>query len=107
MTTAQHVTPIIKSGFTGDLPDAVDAGDFSYGTEPAAIAEDNYRRATFASGSLKHYAKRTGDLDEAPGTAISDLLGDLMHLADCLSLDFISLMDRAYTDYSAEIEGRL
>lgn len=66
--------------------------------------EANRDRSMWAEAAARYFADLTGldwDADE-PETAISDLLADLMHLADSLSLDFDSMIYRARNHYDEE-----
>lgn len=70
---------------------------------------DNARRAGFAALAVFAYAGRVGAInglnDEDPETVISDLLGDLRHLADSLGLDFAELDRRGRGHYEPELYG--
>lgn len=66
---------------------------------------DNDNRARRGAVALIAYAQRF-DQGEEFETTLSDLLGDLMHLADALKdTDFYYALDRAYRDYTEEIKG--
>lgn len=100
-----NVTPIaIETDSIDDLPDKID-GQFTCGDSPEEIAADNLRRASFAAVAVKAYARATGDNDLS--TSISDLLGDMRHLADCLGFDFDALSLRGWRHYDPETRGEL
>lgn len=80
--------------------------DFTYG-EGAECVADNTRRAGFAAVGLLAYADRVRDNDEDFGTIISDFMGDLMHLADLLGVDFDEQLDRSRVHYEAELRGAI
>lgn len=62
--------------------------------------------ADAAALSVAHFARTTGILDqEAPETAMSDLVGNLFHLADLLEIDFDEIIERGRYHYSYEIRG--
>jgi hypothetical protein len=72
------------------------------------ITHDNTRRAGFALAALSAYADRTGGLAGEPvEQKMVDLLGDLMHLADALWMDFDYLTERAVAQYEPETRGEL
>lgn len=98
--------PVVKLDITtlGELPEKQE-GDFTYGHSPDEIAQDNYRRATFASVGLQAYGQATRSVEEDIPTVFSDLLGDLRHLADCLGLDFEELSERGQHHYLPETKG--
>lgn len=59
----------------------------------------NNDRAQWARVALRAFMKETGvDLEDA----LSDLLGDLMHMADRDNFDFEAALDRARYHYDAE-----
>lgn len=75
---------------------------------PVACRDDNTLRAEFAGLALKAYAARvfpSGSVGEEPATVFSDLLGDLMHLADALGEDFVALVESGEVHYLAELNG--
>lgn len=101
MNTARNVPRLpITAGNVASLPSPDD-------DTPAQIAADNYRRACRAAVAVKSYAQITHDQGESPGSVMVDLLCDLMHLADCLDLDFADLANRAGTHYAPELRGEL
>lgn len=63
----------------------------------------NKKRAAWARETLEAFMRTTG-LTEADGypTAISDLLTDLMHLADLIERPFEPLLEKAQTYYRDE-----
>ncbi len=79
---------------------------------------DNTTRAMFACAAVQAYAKETGVGGESPYLAITDLLGDLMHLVDALNNgenpdddnykgEFTTVLENAYRHYDAEVHGEL
>jgi hypothetical protein len=86
------------------MPDPHDHLACDWGN-PEACADDNTLRAELAALAVRAYAERTGVLGEEPALAISDLLGDLMHLCDALGLDFQGLVDRGAYHYEPELRG--
>mgnify|MGYP001605883167 CR=1 FL=1 len=63
----------------------------------------NLKRAAWARESLEAFMRTTGlEKAEGYGTAISDLLADLMHLADLLEQPFVPLFKRARRYYRDE-----
>ena len=89
----------------GDIPSPDPDAHLACTYEPQDNRDDNALRAEFAGLAVKAYAKRTGVLDEEPETAISDLLGDLMHLCDALDLSFDGLVESGRYHYDCEVEG--
>ncbi|MFI6029484.1 hypothetical protein [Amycolatopsis magusensis] len=89
------------------------AGDdeMRYGYTVEDDRHDNARRAGFAALAVFAYAHRVGAInaanDEDPETVISDLLGDLRHLADSLGLDFAELDRRGRGHYEPELYGEV
>ena len=67
----------------------------------------NCDRVARARGVIKAYAADVGqdDDDGDVATNMSDLLGDLMHLADAHKLDKEEVQSQAYMHYGAEVEG--
>lgn len=91
---------------TGDLPNVDPQAELACNWGDAQdCADDNALRAEFAAVGVKAFAKRTGVLDEEPETAISDLLGDLMHLCDALGLNFDGLVESGRQHYDLELRG--
>lgn len=88
-------------------------GRISYGDAPDEIRGDNNRRASRAAGAVVYaadhlVATEPGAADgENVDTVIGDLLGDLMHLCDALSVDWDVLVARAERDHHAELRGIL
>ncbi|MGW4527813.1 hypothetical protein [Amycolatopsis sp. NPDC004378] len=84
-------------------------GEMRYGYTVEDDRHDNGRRAGFAALAVFAYAHRVGAIndvnDEDPETVISDLLGDLRHLADSLGLDFAELDRRGRGHYEPELYG--
>jgi hypothetical protein len=63
----------------------------------------NNERAGWARVGVKAFAKRTGIGDDDIATQVSDLLADLMHLADLEQLDWEDIVRRADGHYQAEV----
>jgi hypothetical protein len=81
-------------------------GYFRYGRHVEDISHDNTRRAGFALDALQAYADCTGGLASEPVEAkLTDLLGDLKHLADALGVDFSYLAGQAARHYDPETRG--
>ncbi|HET6285724.1 MAG TPA: hypothetical protein VFG15_03100 [Amycolatopsis sp.] len=84
-------------------------GTLRYGNTVSNGQHDNRRRAGFAAIAVVAHAVGTGSLsrhhDEDPGTVISDVLGNLRHLADSLDLDYDDLDRRGLSSYAHEIYG--
>ncbi|WGH21500.1 hypothetical protein SEA_TUCKER_82 [Mycobacterium phage Tucker] len=72
-----------------------------HGREPG----DNTYNCTWAAVALSAYVKVVGGEDEDVATQISDLLGDLMHLADAAAVDFDEALNKAEYNYDAEVNG--
>ncbi|QFP95556.1 hypothetical protein SEA_GAUGELDP_73 [Mycobacterium phage GaugeLDP] len=66
---------------------------------------DNSYNVSWASVALSAYVKVIGGHDEGIDVAISDLLGDLMHLADAAGVDFDEALNKAEYNYDAEVNG--
>lgn len=64
---------------------------------------DNTYNVSWASVAVAAYQEVVGG-DEVD-LAISDLLGDLMHLADAAGVDFDELLDKARWHYTTETGG--
>lgn len=64
----------------------------------------NGDRAEWAHAALEKFAKTTGLVDEeiADGTALADLLADLMHWCDRHGQDFEPMLARGRMHYEAE-----
>jgi hypothetical protein len=75
----------------------------------ANIPGNNAVRAGFASTGIIAFAKRVGLLNDEGGveTAISDFLGDLMHLCDALDITFEDMVSMGAFHYDAELRGEL
>lgn len=72
----------------------------------AEITHNNSIRAGFASTGVKAFARRVGIFQgENLETAISDFLGDLMHLCDALDIPFEAMVDRGAFHHDAELRG--
>lgn len=84
-------------------------GEMRYGDDVEDDRHDNGRRASFAALAAFAYAGRVGAVsgvnDEEPATVLSDLLGDLRHLADSIGLDFAELDRNGRDHYDAELYG--
>ncbi|ABE67401.1 hypothetical protein PBI_CHE12_82 [Mycobacterium phage Che12] len=63
----------------------------------------NNNRARWSAAALHTYAKTVGSEDVEQ--AISDMLGDLLHLCDAAKLDFSELYDQGRWHYAAELGG--
>ncbi|QGH78082.1 hypothetical protein SEA_LONEWOLF_81 [Mycobacterium phage LoneWolf] len=72
-----------------------------HGREPG----DNTYNVSWACAALSAYVKVIGGHDEGVETAISDLLGDLMHLADAAGVDFEEAVNKAEFNYGFELNG--
>ena len=71
--------------------------------EPKPIAARRY-----ASETLGYYQHLVGDNHEEPETVLTDLLADLLHLADELDVDIDDLLDRSrvyHDEELVELEG--
>lgn len=91
-----------------DVLTAFDAADFGHGRvlDTCEVAGDrNAYRASLAVGALRVFGERCNELDEPAETVISDLFGDLMHMADLLGVDWMQLVDRAAMNHDAEKMG--
>jgi hypothetical protein len=74
----------------------------------ADAQHDNTARAGFALRGVAAFSERVGGTDSEPvDQQIGDLLGDLMHLADALDLDFDYLVSRGRFHYDPETRGEL
>lgn len=108
-----HAYPAPTLNITGtvDLRNLVHAfngdGSMRYDGTPDGIRHDNARRAGFAAVAVVAYGERTGVIEEDLYTAISDLLGDLRHLADATGLDFDTLSNHGLDHYAPELRGAL
>ncbi len=81
-------------------------GEMRYSIEPEDLKHDNRRRAGFALVALHAYAKRLGGAErEEAETHFGDLLGDMIHLADALEIDFEGAMNKARGNYADEAQG--
>lgn len=76
------------------------------GTVPVNKVLTNRERAAFAEDAVKTFAKRTGlGKDDDMATKISDLVGDLMHLADANNIDWVGeIQHHANMHYEAEVK---
>ncbi|QBJ01161.1 hypothetical protein PBI_ARISSANAE_76 [Mycobacterium phage Arissanae] len=72
-----------------------------HGREPG----DNTYNVSWASVALSAYVKVIGGHDEGLETAVADLLGDLMHLADAAGIDFEEMVNKAEFNYGFELNG--
>ena len=63
----------------------------------------NRDRAGWAQEGLQTYATRTGVISEDLETQMSDLLGDLMHLARFEGVDFDDVIRRGQDHFHVEI----
>lgn len=66
----------------------------------------NTKRASRARAALRTYSRAVGNGDEDSETQLSDLLCDLMHLADAKQVEWAEVVSRAENHYSAESLGR-
>jgi putative protein kinase ArgK-like GTPase of G3E family len=64
---------------------------------------DNNARASFAAVALSAFIRRVGS--DEPVTEFSDLLADLMHLADSMGIDFDSVLATAERNHREELRG--
>ena len=67
----------------------------------------NDDRAESAFRALHYYSQKAHAGEEYQDYHISDLLGDLHHLADSMGEDWEFLLERASTHYMAEWEDEL
>lgn len=72
--------------------------ELAYDTADEVI-EANTGRAMRAGLGFAAYTRRTYHSDEEIGVAFTDFLGDLMHLADALGIDFDTAVHRAAATY--------
>ncbi|KAA9159445.1 hypothetical protein FPZ12_020295 [Amycolatopsis acidicola] len=70
---------------------------------PNDIVHDNTRKAGFAATAVNAYAAQVGNTYEDFYSLISDLIGDLYHLADALGIDLADAIRHGRDDYLAEI----
>lgn len=72
--------------------------------QPMTMPEANVRRAKLAEEILRVYCEKTGLTleDDGADTAITDLLGDLMHLCHRDGLDLDDLTEKASGHWAAE-----
>lgn len=70
----------------------------------ARDALDVFGRAVFHQSADEMIATGRGDRDGDLACAISDLICDLMHLADQHGLDAYNVYGAALTNYEAEVE---
>jgi hypothetical protein len=83
------------------------SGSFIGGGALESITHDNTRRAGFALHGVEAYADVTGGIaSEGMMMMLTDLLGDMMHLADALGVDFFELVRRGGYRYEAETRGQ-
>jgi hypothetical protein len=75
--------------------------------EPDDVRQDNLRRAGWAAVAVVAFAGRSSGPDEPLDEVVSDLVADLMHLADALGLSYEGLHDRGRRSYLADLGGRL
>ncbi|QBP30557.1 hypothetical protein SEA_CHARM_76 [Mycobacterium phage Charm] len=78
-------------------------GFTSRGSFPNDPEKRNNCNVIWAAKALQAYVNVIGR-DEIE-TSISDLLGDLMHLADAAGVDFDELLNKAEWAYGEELEG--
>ncbi|QFG04652.1 hypothetical protein PBI_KEZIACHARLES14_78 [Mycobacterium phage Keziacharles14] len=71
------------------------------GREPG----DNSYNVSWAAVALSAYVKVIGGHDEPVETAVADLLGDLMHMADAAGFDFYDAFSKAEYNYDCEVNG--
>ncbi|TDC92373.1 hypothetical protein E1161_13455 [Saccharopolyspora aridisoli] len=95
---AESVEDLAEIDFDGE-------GDMLYGNSPEDHVHDNSRRAGFAVPALEAFTETTRLHGENIDLVVADLLADLLHLCDALSLDFDELVKRGYEHYSAEVTG--
>lgn len=93
-----------------DLMDSLELDrSMRYTIDREDIEHDNLRRARHAWNALTTY---TDDVYGHPGSeptrqAVSDLLGDLLHLCDALDVDFDTALDKGRSNYEPETHGEL
>ena len=61
--------------------------------------------ADWANAALSRHIEITNNHSEDPQIQISDLLADLMHLADRLGVSFGEALNRALANYEVECGG--
>lgn len=64
----------------------------------------NKDRAGWAKEAVDHFSKVVGAQDEDLETKMTDLLADMMHLADQNGLDFEKLTEHAENHFDEEFE---
>jgi hypothetical protein len=74
--------------------------------EPDDTRQDNLRRAGWAATAVVAFAARCSGPHEPLDEVVSDLIGDLMHLADAIGLSYAELESRGRRHYLAELGGR-
>lgn len=74
--------------------------------DKAAIRRQNKRKAQLARAAVTHFEQASKSKGEPMETLITDLLADLMHLADAEKEDFNDLLRRAHYHYEHEIHQR-
>jgi hypothetical protein len=65
----------------------------------------NEERAESAYRALGYYSQKAHGGEDYQDYHISDLLGDLHHLADAMGEDWDSLLESAAMHYNAEVGG--
>lgn len=105
--------PLFRARQLGDvytfaeLAQALTAAE-SKSPEDVALSASNDRRVSWAGAAFLEYARNTGIYEQPSedlARHLSDLLGDLRHLADALGADWEELAASAGKHYRAEIHG--
>lgn len=81
-------------------------GHFRNGETAEDVAHDNTRRAGLAALALRSFWEQTGPNVDL-GTALTDLLAGLHHLADAVGEDFDSLAACGAYQYRPQLAGEL
>lgn len=77
-----------------------------YATTVRRTQAGNSANALWGGAALAKYGGVVqGEWDEPLDTVLADLLGDLLHLADALDLDFEDALHKAEMNYTAEVDG--
>lgn len=66
---------------------------------------DNHTRASYGALAVFAMAEQTGALRQDPAVSVTDLLGNVMHLADAIGADFEALLGTARRRYLEELHG--
>ncbi|QFG08656.1 hypothetical protein PBI_VANISOA_76 [Mycobacterium phage Vanisoa] len=87
------------------LQDMDDVDKLAESPKRGREAGDNTFNVSWAAVALSAYVQTIGGHDEGLETPISDLLGDLMHLADAAGVDFEEALNKAEYNYGFELNG--